>query len=118
MTAGELYAIVKDLPQEAKPRRIVGFARGCWFILQTAETGDKPVCVDSFLFPEEAALMFEASMMRWLIGEGYHKFNYVLYDHEVVLECYDKTVRTPLECGSKIQTTTILLAAMCKAVAA
>ena len=106
MNAKALYELVKDLPRECYPE-------GVWYDPDGKVWNDTTDGAPASL----PVLLFEASMMRWLIGEGFHSFNYVLHDHGVVLECYDKVVRTPLECGSKVQTTTLLLVAMCKAVA-
>lgn len=64
MKAEELFAIVQDVPREAWPQLADGdsihFIEGWW---RTTRKNIKRVGV---FYPDEAALMFEASMTKWL----------------------------------------------------
>lgn len=86
--AEELYEIVKDLPYEAKPSCVVGynFERN-YVIVQMPEMGSEPVVEERFMFPDDAASLFESSMQRWLIqNRGAYKVNQ--YFHEVTTATY------------------------------
>lgn len=68
MNAKDLFDIVKDLPRDAWPVGIMGwnFERG-YVLYQVPTMGSEPTVMDIFLWPDQAALMFEASMVRRLI---------------------------------------------------
>lgn len=71
MDTRELYEIVKDLPPECLPMGLVGWnlERG-YPLLQVPTMGDKATVCDIFLFPRQAALLFEASMAQWLLWQA------------------------------------------------
>jgi hypothetical protein len=114
MTAHELHELVKDVPKEAWPEN-------CYFLdVYLTSQGWYKIPVqdpDSMILDNHIELLFVGSMTHYLIGEGHHSFNFVLGDDDVTLELYEKTFCVRLDIGSRVQTTTRLLAAACKAVA-
>lgn len=84
MNANELHEIMKDAPQAVLPKGLVlGAVRHQWLLS------------GKLLQTDHAAMLFEASMIRWLIGEGFHSFEWdsdsdagsvmlTLYDREFV----------------------------------
>ena len=68
------------------------------------------------MHPAAVAMLLEASMMRWLIGEGNHSFVYELGDHNLTLRLCDLAVSVQLDAGNSVQTHVRALAAACKAV--
>lgn len=66
MTAQELFEVVKDVPREAWPQ----------IFHKLHFDGDSWSLDDTRIDVSEAALMFEASMVRWLISNGHHSFEW------------------------------------------
>ena len=87
----ELYEIVKDVPMYARPRGLVGWnLERSYPLLCVPTMGDQPTHEDVFISPDHAEMLFEASMIRWLIGEGYHTLKWEPLDEGVVLELYEQ----------------------------
>lgn len=107
MNASELYAIVKDVPKEAWPD--ISWCNGAWF-----ET-DRDGLIHRHslsLEVETSVLMFEASMMRWLISQGHHEFTWDPGNKDG-----DATTLTLYSVAYPAPTILEGLAAACKAVA-
>lgn len=68
MNATALYEIVKDWPRAAWPENIT------WYDHEAFGYADSGVRFDAVR--RGLPLMFEASGMRWLIGEGHHMFEW------------------------------------------
>lgn len=124
MNAIELHEIVKDVPREAWPSCVTGWIRGIYVEVRTSETGDKPHAVSSHMFAEDAVLLFEASMMRWLLTKSlylvpvYHVKDSIdgkgwqVFGSDLAYESLWTPSRQTISNGSFIEA----LAAACKAV--
>jgi hypothetical protein len=112
MNADELFEIVKDVPREAWPKFLFYHDYQyphIWKWIPPLEETDRGLGRNT----EEAALMFEASMARWLIGEGFHSFEWGNAESPLVtLDLYDHHFENRSERDSLIK----LLAIACKAV--
>lgn len=113
MTAKELHELVKDVPKEAWPGvAYFRFGEKADWLLDE----DRPEWPPWSNKLQEGAvvLMFEASMTRWLVGEGFHSFEWGNGESPTVtLDLYDHHFENKSERDSLVK----LLAAACKDVA-
>ena len=104
MNAAQLEQIVRGIPSGAAPAGV------CWQCRHDAE-GLIPHLRGFRIATSEACLLYEASMERWLIGEGYHRFEWGNGETPTVtLDLYDKHYEDRSEHDSIVK----LLSLACK----
>lgn len=106
MKPDELYEVVKNVPRSAWPNGAIwNDAEGRWWLQRDINSAGWPT------YPEAAMLLFEASMTRWLIGEGYHTFEWGNGESPTVtLDLYEHHFSDSSERDSLVK----LLAAACR----
>lgn len=66
MKASDIYELVREWPKAAWPKGVTGFLEH-YVEIDVVAQGDRACCEHGHIFPDRAALLFEASGMRWLM---------------------------------------------------